>query len=217
MYMAVFLCLIVSRGSPPWSSLRGSISAILQICLYCPHLALKNPPSQMRSLRLDPCAVASHHSVQTLLEIIQSRNRHQDKFFLSSPPGSVSRHRPLGYLSIPHESLSTTSCQSFRMELQIAPRDALTHAWPHVFDAVVRYSTICKALVPPSYLHLPIIARVTRVHLQYSLRHFNEHHVSCHESVQLSIARSLFSLSPWTMLRLGSAIAVLIRPSLYLK
>lgn len=124
MYMAVFLCLIVSHGSPPWSSLRASIFAILRIYLYCPHLALKNPPPQT-SLRLDPCAVASHHSVQTLLEIIQSRSPHQNKIFLSSPPvviGSVSRPLPLGYLSTPHESLSTTSCQSFRMELPTASR-----------------------------------------------------------------------------------------------
>lgn len=124
MYMVVFLCLIVSRGSPPWSSLRGLIFAILQIYLYCPHLALKNPPPQT-SLRLDPCAVASHHSVQTLLEIIQSRSRYQDNFFLSSPPaviGSVSRPLPLGYLSTPHESLFTTSCQSFRMELPTSSR-----------------------------------------------------------------------------------------------
>lgn len=124
MYMAAFLCLIVSRGSPPWSSLRGSIFAIRQIYLYCPHLALKKPPPQT-FLRLDPCAVASPHSVQTLLEIIQSRSRHQDNFFLSSPPaviGSVSRPLPPGYLSTPHESLSTTSCQSFRMELPTASR-----------------------------------------------------------------------------------------------
>lgn len=125
MYIAVFLCLIVSHGSPPWSTLRGSIFATQQICLFCPHLALKNPHSQTQSLRLDRCAAASHHSVQTLLEIIQSQNRHQDKIFLSSPPtviGSVSRPRPLGYLLTPHKSLSTTSCQSFRMELPIAPR-----------------------------------------------------------------------------------------------
>jgi hypothetical protein len=125
MYMVVCPCLIVSRGSPPWSSLRGSIFAIPQIYLYCPHLALKNPLPQTRSLRQDLCAVASHHSVQTLLEIIQSRSRHQDNSSLSSPLamiGSVLRPLPLGCLSTPHESLFTTSCQSFRMGLSIAPR-----------------------------------------------------------------------------------------------
>lgn len=83
-----------------------------------------------------------------------------------SPQGTFRPHT--SHFPQPHASLSAWCCQQPLV-------DALTHAWPYVSDAIIRYSTICKALLPPSYLHLPIIARITRTNLQYSLYHLNEH------------------------------------------